>query len=47
MFIDQLSGFSDRVEEDRECIEAADHAAQLDATDKVDRDADIFFSDLV
>ena len=47
MLVDQLGRLARRVQQDREGVEAAHVAAQLDAAEQIDRHADIFFADLV
>ncbi len=47
MFIDELSRLAGRVEQDREGVETPNHSAKLNSAYKVDRNADILFSNLV
>ena len=47
MFVDELGRLPDRVEEDCEGVEPSNHAAELDSSDEVDRDADVLFAYLI
>ena len=47
MFVDELGGLSNGVQQNGEGIETANHAAQLNATDEIDGDADILFAHLI
>jgi len=47
VLIDQLSRLTDRIEEDREGVEAAYHPTKLHASDEINSDADVFFTHLV
>jgi hypothetical protein len=47
VLVNKLCGLSLRIEKNRECVEAANIAAELDAIGEIDRNTDPFLSDLV